>query len=486
MEQEIADSGLALTSETIPTKIRVSWPVRSIACLLLSDNVAIMLSLAAASLIRNVVAANPATPIPGTMLAALLLVVCSLIGAGLYSGVSANPVEELRSTTLAITLAFLLLWTATLFLHDLSQSRLIYGLAYLFSVMLIPMGRSAVRNAFANCTWWGHAVAILGFGDTGRHVFEILKKNPRIGLRPVAILDDSPAVYLKTGDMELVRGPLTRCLEIAQEQKISYGIVCMPSLSRGQLLGLVDRYGSCFGHVLVIPDLIGMTSLGICAREVGGVVGLEVKQQLLRPWSQFVKRGLDIAIAVTTTPFVMLVVAASALLIRLESPGPIFYGNERIGRGGRTFRAWKLRSMVTDGDEILKRYLEANPEAKEQWEATQKLPKDPRLTRVGRLIRKMSIDELPQLWNVLMGEMSVVGPRPVLSTQIPMYGASFNLYRQVRPGMTGLWQVSGRNRLTFADRVKLDKYVIQNWSVWLDLYILIRTISVVLTANGAY
>jgi lipopolysaccharide/colanic/teichoic acid biosynthesis glycosyltransferase len=175
-----------------------------------------------------------------------------------------------------------------------------------------------------------------------------------------------------------------------------------------------------------------------------------------------------------------------ALLIKLEDRGPIFYANERIGLRGRKFKAWKLRSMVMNGEAVLLDYLEKNPHERAQWQATQKLKRDPRLTRTGRFIRKTSIDELPQFWNVLIGEMSVVGPRPMLESQVDLYGPSFRLYKQVRPGVTGLWQVSGRNHLTFADRATLDKYVIQNWSVWLDIYILFRTVRAVITADGAY
>jgi lipopolysaccharide/colanic/teichoic acid biosynthesis glycosyltransferase len=142
--------------------------------------------------------------------------------------------------------------------------------------------------------------------------------------------------------------------------------------------------------------------------------------------------------------------------------------------------------MKMDADALLHHYLAAHPGEAARWALTQKLPDDPRITRVGRFIRKTSIDELPQFWNILAGQMSVVGPRPVLESQVHMYGPSFELYKLVRPGITGLWQVSGRNDLTFGDRARLDKYVIQNWSVWLDLYILIRTAGVVLTGKGAY
>jgi Undecaprenyl-phosphate galactose phosphotransferase WbaP len=260
----------------------------------------------------------------------------------------------------------------------------------------------------------------------------------------------------------------------------------MPNLSREQLLPLLNRYGQCFSHVMVIPDLMGMASLDVSVREVGGLIGLEVTQKLLRPSAQCAKRTIDLALTVAGAVFVLPLITLVAVLIKLESEGPVFYRNERMGYRGRKFNAWKLRSMVLNGDEVLRGYLESHPEEKTVWEETQKLRRDPRITRVGRIIRKTSVDELPQLWNVLRGEMSLVGPRPFLQNQIEMYGPTFELYKRVRPGITGLWQVSGRNQLGFSERVRLDAYVIQNWSVWLDVYILARTIKAVITAKGAY
>jgi Undecaprenyl-phosphate galactose phosphotransferase WbaP len=408
-----------------------------------------------------------------------------MTAAGLYPSVGMNPVEELRRSVYSISLGFSALWAGTLLLHDLSQSRLVYCIAYLFTIALVPLFRALTRKVFANQPWWGSAVAILGYGVTGKYVHETLLKNPGLGLKPVAILDDDSTKHTHS-DRKITFGPLSKCLEIAQSQRIPYGIVCMPELHRHDLLTLVDSYGQCFGHLIVIPNLIGMTSLGICAREVGGVVGLEVRQQLLRPTARIVKRCLDLTLALALSLPVAMVVGLVGVLVRLEDGGSMFYANVRIGVDGRKFKAWKLRSMVTNGDETLKQYLREHPAEAEHWRATQKLKSDPRVTRIGRLIRKTSIDELPQLWNVLVGEMSVVGPRPIQEDQIEMYGPGFHLYKKVRPGITGLWQVSGRNHLTFAERAKLDKYVIQNWSVWLDLYILARTATVVFLGHGAY
>lgn len=485
MESDSTTAAIALPADLLPASIQSTRQIGTVCCLIGSDIAAIVISLWAASLLRAALLSSSATYSLRTLLAALLLVLCSLLATGLYPGVTINPVEELRRSTMSITVAYTSLLAATFLLHDLSESRLIYVVAYTLTVLSVPIFRAITRNLFSSCGWWGSPVAILGFGTTGKQVLDALTKNPRIGLRPVAVLDDNPEKYVDANP-ELSRGPLSRCREITQQHGISYGIVCMPALSREDLLQRVDQYGACFGHLLVIPNLIGMASLGISAKEVGGIVGLEVKHQLLRPSAQIAKRLLDLAITVLAAPLITVLVLLSAILIRLEGKGPIFYSNERIGYRGKTFRAWKLRSMVVNSDETFRWFLENNPESKLEWETTQKLKHDPRLTRIGWLIRKTSIDELPQFWNVLKGEMSVVGPRPMLKNQISLYGPSFTLYRKVRPGITGLWQVSGRNHLSFAERVKLDRYVIQNWSVWLDLYILARTAGVVLTARGAY
>lgn len=465
--------------------MKVRRPVGTIAVLLASDVLALTLSMLIASTLRYWIAGRYGNPMAWTMLSALVITLAIFGIAGLYPGVCLNPVEELRSSCLAITVSFLSLLSGTLFLHDVSRSRFVYGMGFVFAVTLVPIFRAVSRRVFCRQAWWGSEVAILGFCDSGRLLLKTLLNNPEIGLRPVAVLDDDPRRYLDL-EPQIVRGPLSRCLRITRDHQISYGIVCMPSASREELLELIERYGPCFTHLLVIPNLIGMSSLGICAREVGGIVGLEVRHRLLTPSSRMMKRVIDLAVVIVAAPIAAVLVLLAALAVKLQDGGPIFYTSERIGRKGRPFKIWKLRSMVLNGHKVLDRYLAENPDEALLWAKTQKLRRDPRITPVGRLLRKTSIDELPQLWNVLMGKMSLVGPRPVLPAQVEMYGPSFNLYKQVRPGISGLWQVSGRNELDFSERVRLDKYVIQNWSVWLDIYLLVRTIGVLLTAKGAY
>jgi Undecaprenyl-phosphate galactose phosphotransferase WbaP len=179
-------------------------------------------------------------------------------------------------------------------------------------------------------------------------------------------------------------------------------------------------------------------------------------------------------------------IAAIAAAIKLSSPGPVFYGQKRYGRGGDPFVAWKFRTMVKNASEVLEEHLRSNPGLRREWMETQKLRDDPRITRVGRLLRRTSLDELPQLWNVLAGEMSLVGPRPIIAEEIPRYGGGFALYKKVTPGLTGMWQVSGRSLLTYEQRIGFDLYYVRNWSIWLDVHILARTVRAVLRGEGAY
>ena len=207
---------------------------------------------------------------------------------------------------------------------------------------------------------------------------------------------------------------------------------------------------------------------------------------LLRPgWRNF-KRFLDVASAALLCLVAAPAVLAIAVAIALESPGPILFAQVRIGRGGRRFRVWKFRSMAADADEALQRHLQRNRSDALEWLLTHKLRRDPRVTRVGRFLRRTSLDELPQLWNVLRGEMSMVGPRPIVDEEVQKYSRVFPLYTRALPGLTGLWQVSGRTETSYRRRVDLDTAYIRNWTLRLDLQILIRTVSVVLNGHGAY
>ena len=197
-------------------------------------------------------------------------------------------------------------------------------------------------------------------------------------------------------------------------------------------------------------------------------------------------RVLDISLILLAAPYMILAFLIIAISIKMDSPGPVFYRQARIGRSGRKFHVFKFRTMVQNADQVLQDHLDKSPQLKAQWATTHKLKQDPRVTRLGALLRKSSLDELPQLWNILKGDMSLVGPRPIVDAEVVKYGKCFNLYVQVRPGLTGLWQVSGRNDTTYKQRVELDEYYVRNRGLKLYFQILWKTVFVVLKKDGAY
>jgi len=198
------------------------------------------------------------------------------------------------------------------------------------------------------------------------------------------------------------------------------------------------------------------------------------------------KRAIDLIVTlpglIVLSPLFLLIAAA----IKITSRGPIFYGHTRHGRDGKCFSALKFRTMFQNGESLLLEHFQKYPEELTAWQRDQKLKCDPRVTPVGRWLRRYSLDELPQLCNVLLGQMSLVGPRPIVSSEVLKYGRGYGLYGRVRPGITGLWQVSGRNNTTYPERVAFDEYYVRNWSIWLDTYILVRTVRAVFWAEGAY
>ena len=198
------------------------------------------------------------------------------------------------------------------------------------------------------------------------------------------------------------------------------------------------------------------------------------------------KRGVDLLLVLLCLPVLLLAIALIALAIRITSPGPIFFSHRRIRRHGRFFSMWKFRTMCVNSTEVLENHLAANPEARAEWRKDHKLKFDPRVTPVGEFLRRTSLDELPQLWNVITGSMSLVGPRPIVAAEVEKYGEFFADYCLVKPGVTGLWQVSGRSRVSYPERVQLDRHYAHHWSLAADVRILLRTFSSVANQDGAY
>jgi Undecaprenyl-phosphate galactose phosphotransferase WbaP len=199
-----------------------------------------------------------------------------------------------------------------------------------------------------------------------------------------------------------------------------------------------------------------------------------------------VKRVVDLVLTAMVMPFLLPVLLILAVLVRLTSPGPVFFSHRRICRNGAFFSMWKFRTMCVNSSEVLERHLAAHPEARAEWNQSHKLQHDPRVTKIGRVMRRLSLDELPQIWNVITGRMSLVGPRPIVAAEVEKYAESFQCYTRVKPGVTGLWQVSGRSKLSYDARVKLDCEYVNRWSLLRDLKILAMTVKSVVNQDGAY
>jgi len=204
------------------------------------------------------------------------------------------------------------------------------------------------------------------------------------------------------------------------------------------------------------------------------------------PIGGFLKRGFDVLGAALGLLLLCPLFLLLALLVKSSGKGPVFYGHARVGRGGQSFKCLKFRTMMQDGADVLAQHFADNPEAVAEWEATRKLQNDPRVTRIGTVLRKLSLDELPQIINILRGDMSIVGPRPVVSDELTLYGPAAVYYLKSRPGLTGLWQVSGRNDVSYGSRVAFDTHYVENWSFGTDLSIILRTVPAVLASRGSY
>jgi lipopolysaccharide/colanic/teichoic acid biosynthesis glycosyltransferase len=281
-----------------------------------------------------------------------------------------------------------------------------------------------------------------------------------------------------------IAGELGLAPVLAQRLNIKYAVLAMPGVDSRKLLRITERVGHAFTHMLVIPDLFGLGSIGVPAKDIGGILGIEVRQQLLLPGPRLMKRVMDLVLTLVGGLCIIPILALLTLLIVLDSRGSPFYKQKRLGRDGTQFMAYKFRTMHGDGEARLAQVLESNPALRAEYNTFHKLRNDPRVTRIGRVLRKYSLDELPQLWNVLRGDMSLVGPRPYLERELKDMDAQEGFILRAPPGMTGLWQVSDRNAIGFSGRVKMDVHYVRNWSPWLDIYILARTFGVVIRGTG--
>jgi Undecaprenyl-phosphate galactose phosphotransferase WbaP len=374
---------------------------------------------------------------------------------------------------------------ALMYFNKWQFSRLAFATQWLSLLLLLPLARYTLKRALLHTGFWQIPVTLIGAGPNAADAWRALQSERQMGLQLAEIL--LPATQTAPAWSLAPSRPLTDS-------------TCAPQALCGQLVVLaleadeqeaqdsMLRSLSRSNHdVLVVPPTRGLPLLGMQPLHVFSHEALFLRAQnlLKRPLAALGKRCFDILVSILlllllSPLFLVLIVKVRA------SGGSAFFGHQRIGRQGRPFPCYKFRTMVPDAAKVLAKLLRESPEAQAEWEQEFKLKNDPRITPIGDFLRRSSLDELPQLWNVLKGEMSLVGPRPVVQDELEKYAEDVSYYLQVRPGMTGLWQVSGRNNVDYETRVALDAWYVRNWSLWNDIIILLKTVKVVLARDGAY
>jgi exopolysaccharide biosynthesis polyprenyl glycosylphosphotransferase len=391
--------------------------------------------------------------------------------------------DEIYRITNATTTVVVILIAATFIILPLVYSRLLLIEAGVITVMLLSglrLGRRALQAQLRKRGRGVDRVLIVGAGEIGRAVMRNLVARPELGYHVVGFVDDD----LSKGDLGRFRalGTLDNIAHVLKSERVDEVIITLPWMFHRTIMGLV-RTGEGLGvRTRVVPDVFQLSLSRVDFDDIGGIPLMSLREASLSRGAQVMKRSLDMLLAIGSLALVWPLMALVALIIKLESRGPALFKQRRVGLGGRQFEMYKFRSMHQDAERKQAELMGLNQATGPLF----KIRDDPRLTRFGRLLRRTSLDELPQLINVLRGEMSLVGPRPGLPQEVAEYQPWHRERLQVPPGITGLWQVSGRSDLSFDEMCLLDIYYIENWSVAMDLMIMIRTIPRVLFADGAY
>jgi Undecaprenyl-phosphate galactose phosphotransferase WbaP len=404
----------------------------------------------------------------------------------LYPGVSLAPAEELRRFTIGSFMAhggvILSRYIEKDYLDSITVALVI---SFVFSTIILLSTRSITHWLLYKTRLGGIATVVYGSGSTGKLVVDCLLGNIRTGYVPVLILDDDPGGIDEYQGIPVIHdtsiGP-----EIVSKFKIKMAMVAMPKLDNKNLKRIMNNSVSAFRYSALIPDFFSATNIWMTVRDFGGVLGFITSNKLKMSWNLQLKRFMDLTFVIAGGLLILPILLLVALLIKINSPGPVLYKHRRLGMNGKHFYAYKFRSMVSDSQDRLQRLLESDPEIKKEWDTNHKILNDPRITGFGRFLRRTSLDEFPQLINILKGEMSLVGPRPIVNDEVEKYGEDFSRIFSIKPGLTGLWQVSGRSDTNYNERVAYDTYYLQSWSGWLDLWILYMTFGAVIRGRGAY
>lgn len=464
----------------------------TIASIFVADLLGLLVSVLAASFFARILSAPFDLSTSPAFIVLLFGMPAVFFVFGLYSGMPGHPAVEFQSIVKALSVTLMLVASSALLFQSAGiYSRFLLLVAWMLGVVCISASRALVRRLCCHRSWWGIPTVILGEQAFAYDTFLKLSSNREMGLKPIAILTYSPASLHQGRYVEALSGVLVADASVvsslSQALPGCYVVVAPPSnVDTSFTSDYLAEATRGFSHVFIRLNLPGVSSLWAETKEVGGMLGFKVKQGLDQLIQRQAKRVLDLGLALSLSVFLAPLFILLYFASLVSSGSPVFFGHTRIGRNGRPFTAWKFRSMVPDASRVLQDHLETSETSRAEWLSTQKLKNDPRITPLGKLLRKTSLDELPQIWNVLVGDMSFVGPRPIVAEEIPRYGREYRSYSRVKPGITGLWQISGRNNTTYSERIRLDHYYVLNWSIWFDMYILYHSVKTIVLTEGAY
>lgn len=366
-------------------------------------------------------------------------------------------------------------------------SRTVTVLMGIFSFIILPFGRITLKRILKNAGLFKRKVLIIGAGETGALVAKAVRKEPNYGYEIVGFLDDDIENAGKIIDGIKVYSGINMIDDYIKDMDINGIFIAIPQMERDRLTKLINDLQHKVEKVFFVPEMRGIAVLNTRLRSFfhEQTFIFEIQNNLSRPLNIFIKRCFDLFASAVLLPLLIVPMIAIAILIKIDSEGPVIFSQERVGKGGRRFRCLKFRTMYIDAEQRLSQLLQRDPLAKEEYEKYWKLKNDPRVTRVGRFLRETSLDELPQIFNSIKGEMSIVGPRPYMPSEVESVGEIMETCFYVPPGITGLWQVSGRSDMSYDYRIALDLWYVRNWNLWLDIVILFKTIRVVVKREGA-
>ena len=396
--------------------------------------------------------------------------------------------ETVRQIFYAVLYALITCILALYFMEaSMLASRLYVVLFGVLALFNIYVGRYVLLKILKTTNTLTKPVILIGAGKTAEIVLQFFEGDLGYRYRVVGLLDDNPISDILPQKF-LLLGKVSDAESIIRDSGIKTVIITAPGMDSERLESLVAKIQPLVRDILFVPDLM-MLPLGHVGVEpfyTEKVFMLSIRNNLARRRNRLAKRIFDLVATICGGLLILPILLVIAILVGIDNKGRIIFAHRRVGRKGKLFPCYKFQSMVSNAQERLEEYLAKNPEARKEWEESFKLTNDPRVTKLGAFLRKTSLDELPQLWNVLMGDMSLVGPRPIVTKEIERYGDYIREYYMVPPGITGMWQVNGRSDTTYEERVAMDTWYVRNWSVWVDLVYLFKTIKTVFTGKGAY